>query len=139
MGPHPNPLSDLQLVKPCGGPVSLHRYAGRWVVVRVTDARPDPDTPVCEVPGVDFVPVNVVTGPIRAGQDDSLPVVFDPSDGFAQRFPAIARPATFVVDPEGRLVAILDDHGWPGFLRDLLRPTGRLPAHGAIDQQDITS
>ena len=44
---------------------------------------------------------------------------------------------TFVIDPEGRLIAILDDHGWPEFLDDLLRQLERPPAHGAIDQQDI--
>ena len=139
MGPHPNLLSDLTFLKPCGKPVTLHRFAGRWVIARVTDDPPEPDTPLCDFPDIDFVPINVVAGPVRGASDADTPVLYDPAGGFAERFPAIARPATFVLDPEGRLVAIIDDHGWPDFLRDLLRKAGRLPAHGAIDQQDISA
>ena len=70
-------------------------------------------------------------------RDASVPVVYDPAHDLAGRFPAIGCPATFVIDPDGRLIAILDDHGWPEFLDELMRQTDRAPAHGAIDQQDI--
>lgn len=63
--------------------------------------------------------------------------MFDPKHGFAHRFPAIDFPATFVIDPDGRLIAVLDDHGWPEFLEELVRQSGTSQAHGAIDQQDI--
>jgi hypothetical protein len=135
-GPHPNPLSDLRLFKPCGTAVSLHRYAGRWVVLRLTEQPPDPSWAPGDLPSADFVPLNVVAGPISATRA-SVPIVFDPMHGLSTRFPAIDCPATFVIDPEGRLIAILDDQGWPEFLADLLHHTGRTPAHGAIDQQDI--
>lgn len=136
-GPHPNPLSDLRLSKPCGESVSLHRYAGRWVILRLTDRAPDPDGTIGDLPHADFVPLNVVAGPID-GIAPAVPVIYDTAAGFADRFPAIAYPATFVIDPDGRLIAILDDHGWPNFLEELLRQTDRTPAHGAIDQQDIS-
>lgn len=135
-GPHPNPLSDLRLVKPCGGSVSLHRYAGRWVVLRVTEQPPDSERAVGALPEADFVALNVVAGPALAA-DAMPPLVFDPKHGFAHRFPAIDFPATFVIDPDGRLIAILDDHGWPEFLEDLVRQTGPQQARGAIDKQDI--
>lgn len=135
-GPHPNLLSDLRLVKPCGGSVSLHRYAGRWVVLRVTEQPPDSDRAIGTLPAADFVALNVVSGPaMEAGARPA--VVFDPRHGFAHRFPAIDFPATFVIDPEGRLIAVLDDHGWPEFLKALVRETGSRQARGAIDQQDI--
>lgn len=136
-GPHPNPLSDLRLFKPCGEGVSLHRYAGRWVILRLTDGPPGPGGGIGDLPYADFMPLNVVSGPI-AHADTGVPVIYDTANGLAHRFPAIDCPATFVIDPEGRLVAILDDHGWPDFLEDLLRQTARKPARGAIDQQDIT-
>jgi hypothetical protein len=136
-GPHPNPLSDLRLQKPCGEFVSLHRYAGRWVVLRLTDRAPDPDGIIGVVPHTDFVPLNVVAGPIHEASP-VVPVIYDTTAGFAHRFPAIGCPATFVIDPDGRLIAILDDHGWPDFLEELLRQTDRTPAHGSIDRQDIS-
>ena len=135
-GPHPNPLSDLQLVQACGSAVSLHRYAGRWLVVRLTERPPDPSHAIGDLPSTDFVPLNVVDGPGPASPSP-VQVLFDPTHGFTRRFPALDCPATFVIDPEGRLIAILDDQGWPEFLEELIRHTGRATAHGAIDQQDI--
>jgi hypothetical protein len=135
-GPHPNPLTDLRLYKPCGGAVSLHRYSGRWIVLRLTEQQPEPDRTLGDLSRADFVPINVVAGPILP-VDTNLPVMFDTTHGFARRFPAIACPATFVIDPEGRLIAILDDHGWTEFLDALLKTSARAPAHGAIDQQDL--
>ena len=135
-GPHPNPLSDLRLVQTCGSAVSLHRYAGRWVVIRLTEEPPDPARVICNLPSADFVPLNVVDGPATAAVS-SVPILFDQAHGLARRFPALDCPATFVIDPEGRLIAILDDQGWPDFLEELIRQTGRVAARGAIDQQDI--
>lgn len=135
-GPHPNPLSDLWLVKPCGGAVSLHRYAGRWVVLRVTEQAADANCSVGDLPVSDFVALDVIAGPVT-GSDAQPSLMFDPNHAFAHRFPALEFPAVFVIDPEGRLIAILDDHGWPEFLEELVRQTGTAPAHGAIDQQDI--
>lgn len=135
-GPHPNPLSDVRLVQPCGLSVSLHRYAGRWVVVRVTEQPPDADRIVAGGTGMDFVALNVVAGqPATNGGTDAL--MYDPNHQFAHRFPALDFPATYVIDPDGRLIAVLDDQGWPDFLDELLRQTGPVTAHGAIDQQDI--
>ncbi len=135
-GPHPNPLSDLRLVKPCGAAVSLHRYAGRWVVIRLTEHPPDTPQALADLSVSDFVSLNVVDGP-ASSIASPVPLLFDPMHGFVQHFPALNCPATFVIDPEGRLIAILDDQGWPEFLEELFRQNGRVPAHGAIDQQDI--
>jgi hypothetical protein len=138
-GPHPNPLSDLLLRRPSGATVSLHRYAGRWLIARVSDVDPGEAPPSGDLLPEDFVPVFVVSGPIPPGaaRDDGG-VVYDTARAFATRFPAIDLPATYVIDPEGRLVAILDDHGWPGFLEGLIRETGKAPAHGAIDRRDLS-
>lgn len=135
-GPHPNLLSDLRLVKSCGTAVSLHRYAGRWVIIRLTERPPDSPQALGDLPSADFVPLNVVDGPASSA-GSTVPLLFDPTHGFTRNFPGLGCPATFVLDPDGRLIAILDDQGWPEFLEELIRQTHRVPAHGAIDQQDI--
>jgi hypothetical protein len=139
-GPHPNPLSSVILRQPCVHPVSLHRYAGRWIVVRVSEESPAPGEQIGSLAGIDWVSLNVISGPVTAEPAAGTGhgrVLFDPAAELAMRFPSLAWPATFVLDPDGRLIAILDDRGWPIFIEQLARRGGQASAGGAIDQQDI--
>jgi hypothetical protein len=137
----PRALDDLRLAKACGGPISLHRYAGRWVILRVAASF---DGKVLLSNGarrLDAVPLNVIPGPVQAdvGADHGEPVVFDPMDLIAERFPALDWPATFILDPHGHLVAILTDESYDSFLHELVHTLGPHHPQGTIDGGDITS
>ena len=137
----PRQLDDLRFSKACGGPISLHRFAGRWVILRVVESFDGKILLSNGARRLDAVPLNVVCGPVKVsdGEEHGEPVVFDPTASIAERFPALQWPATFIIDPEGHLVAILTDQSYDAFLHELVQKW--VPAHppGTIDGGDITS
>lgn len=136
------PFDRLVFQKHGGISFSLHRYAGRWIILRAAREWDPPALLDADVRGLDAVMLNVVTGPViplSDGDEGVGEIVFDTHHRIESRFPSLDWPATFVLDPEGRLVAILSDTALPIFLSDLVRSQRTTFSSGAIDRRDIQS
>ncbi len=135
------PVGSIVLRDRIGRSVSLHRYVGRWLVLRVSDL-PDGEhlSRCCD--GLDGVVMDVVV------DEESLPesehcshrgctCMLDDDGIFSRWFPALQWPATFVIDPSGELVAILNDETCEPFMQSLVRRSRSAPSFGAIDRGEI--
>jgi hypothetical protein len=136
------PFDRLVLNKPTGDTFSLHRFAGRWIIVRVAERLDAAGLLPESTPGLDAVALNVVAGPIvqpNGTAHGAGEIAFDTDHLVEQRFPTLDWPAIFVLDPHGRLAAILTDEAYGDFLAELVRRQRRLQTSGAIDRRDIHS
>lgn len=132
-------IDDIVLQRHTGEVVSLHRYAGRWLVLRVVD---DPgaigQTTIQQ--GFNAIALNVVLGSevtgVRTHTDDDT-VVFDKACRFRRVFPSLSWPATFIIDPDGQLAAILKDDSYDVFVRSLIGTGRGVTSRGAVDLGEI--
>lgn len=138
--PAPQRFDRIVLHRHGGCTVSLHRFAGRWVILRVAEA-PDGDGLLESAVGdLDAVVLNVVAGPVNGavpGRERIAEVVYDADGHLAERFPSLTWPSTFVVDPDGQLSAILSDQAFGPFLAELVRRERAHDPSGAIDRRDL--
>lgn len=132
-------IDDIVLQRCTGEAVSLHRYAGRWLVLRVVDDSGKIGQTTIQQ-GFNAITLNVVLGSQSAdgrNDPDDDTVVFDHASRFRQVFPSLSWPSTFVVDPEGQLAAILNGDSYDVFVRSLISSGQSLTSHGAIDFGDV--
>ena len=131
-------IDRIILRKSCGSTLSLHRFLGRWIIMRVTDVPDGGMLPGCR-PGIDGVTMNVVTDPdaFSRGLSSIEDTVVDHAGSFERSFPGLHWPATFVIDPAGRLVAILTDESYEPFVQTIVRNGPTSHSDGAVDLGDI--
>jgi len=138
----PVPAPDFALRAPDGGPVRLQDFRGRYVLVNFWATWCPPC--VREMPSLErlaqtladapFVVVDVALDeegaakvkPFLARVGITFPVALDPDGGVADRYGATDLPATFLVDPQGRvIVAAKGSRDWAdpdlvGYLREVM-------------------
>jgi hypothetical protein len=134
-------LSGIALRDRSGRSVSLHRYVGRWLVLRVSDL-PNSDHLLRCCRDLDGVVIDVVTdeGALPESEHFSrngLSCLLDGDGSFPRWFPALQWPATFVIDPSGKLIAILTDETCEPFMRSIGRCGRSASTFGAVDLGDI--
>lgn len=138
--PAAQPFDRIVLHRHGGCTVSLHRFAGRWVILRVAEGKDDSALLEGAVGGLDAVVLNVVPGPVNGVTPlpaSTAEVVYDADGHLAERFPSLTWPSTFVVDPDGQLSAILSDQAFGPFLAELVRRERAHDPSGAIDRRDL--
>lgn len=132
-------MTDVVLRKRAGEVFSLHRYAGRWLVLRVVDEPGAVELPAIRQ-GFDAIALSVVAGETSHGLQSVLEgdsTVYDGGCWFKRSFPSLSWPATFVINPAGQLAAILNDDTYESFVRSLVGSGRGASSHGAIDLGDI--
>jgi cytochrome c biogenesis protein CcmG, thiol:disulfide interchange protein DsbE len=114
-----HPVPDISATAIDGPAVSLHALRGRWVVVNFFATWCDPcktEYPqlvrfakehlgTAQVVGVVYEDRNADALRFHTAEGGTWPIVADPSARIANRYRVSALPQSFVVDPEGDLVA----------------------------------
>gem|GEM_PF-3232910 len=104
-----------------GASISIRRFLRRWLVIRVSD---DPCSPV-EPPefreGAFRITVMLGAIPARPDCKGSSPMLYDHHQQLAKMYSGLVWPATFLLNPEGRLVAILEGEDQAGLVQYVLR------------------
>lgn len=121
-----------------GTSVSLRRYLHRWLVLWVTD---DPGAAIAPPRFHDGAfRIAVLVGETPAGplSGSEATTLYGCTGELAAMFPDLAWPATFLVNPEGRLVAIVEGDDRAGLIRQFLYSVPQPYSGGAIDLGDIS-
>jgi hypothetical protein len=131
-------LDEIVFHKPGGTTLSLRRFLGRWIIMRVIESLDAGLLPERR-DGLDSVAMNVVVNPEALdGTPATLPdTVLDDAHAFRKSFPGLSWPSTFVIDPSGQLVAILSDESYEPFMHCLVGSGRSTQLSGAIDLGDI--
>lgn len=137
-------VGRIMLQRPAGEQVRLHRFLGRWLILRVTEAV-DGDLLPKYRRDVDGVAINVIVDPAsirgeHGGFCDTI--ALDHEGCFRQCFPGLRWPVIFIIDPAGELVAILSDIVFEPFMQSLVRDGRGSPSArpvNAIDRGDLYS
>lgn len=131
-------LRNIELRTGMGTHVSLRRFLQQWLVLWVTDG----SHPPCHPPGYQrgAYRLSVVLapgdgGPCEACRGDAL---YDHHGYLLAMFPGLVWPATFLLNPEGRLVAIVEGNDQGGLIRQFLCAVPGVSQNGAVDLGDIS-
>jgi cytochrome c biogenesis protein CcmG, thiol:disulfide interchange protein DsbE len=113
------PVPEISAVALDGPAVSLHALRGRWVVVNFFATWCDPckaeypqlvrfaneHKETAQIVGVVYEDRNADAMRFHRNQGGTWPIVADPSAHIASRYRVSALPQSFVIDPQGDLVA----------------------------------
>lgn len=130
-------LRDLLLGSDERTDVSLKRFLRQWLVMRVTD-NPCPDATAPEF-RQGALHITVLLGE-TATPVDCQPggsVLYDRHQRLATMYPGLVWPATFLLNPEGRLVAIVEGDDQAGLIQHVLNGVSGSASGGGIDLGDI--
>lgn len=114
-----HPVPEISATALDGPAVSLHALRGRWVVVNFFATWCDPckaeypqlvrfaneHTGTAQVVGVVYEDRNADAVRFHRAEGGTWPIVADPSAHIASRYRVSALPQSFVIDPQGDLVA----------------------------------
>lgn len=131
-------LGTFVLHRTSGEDVTLHRFAGRWLVLHLVHHLHEARSPD-GTPPADALTLTVVSGK-SAPNDGTIPgdaVFFDPDLQLQRLVPGMTLPATLVIDAVGELAAIVTDKHADGVVHTLLSSNPRRPAHGSLSLGDI--
>lgn len=130
-------LRELRLGSDERADVSLKRFLRRWLVMRVTN-HPCPDVPAPEFrQGAFRITVLLGEQALHADCHPGSWVLYDRHQRLATMYPGLVWPATFLLNPEGRLVAIVEGHDQAGLIQYVLDGVSDPVSGGSIDLSDI--